>query len=94
MEKLGILESREHPLRLSYIFAVTELPGDEGPLLGEMSNSFLDISLRTIELRSQLNQVFHFGASLRPWPKPSCSRLRSMSCAAQPYNRHATQDPI
>ena len=94
MEKLGILESREHPLRLSCIFAVTELPGDEGPLLGEMSNSFLDISLRTIELRSQLNQVFHFGASLRPWPKPSCIRLRSMSCAAQPYNRHATQDPI
>src|ERR1700751_5674527 len=40
MEKLGILESREHPLRLSYIFAVTELPSDEGPLLGEMSNSF------------------------------------------------------
>jgi hypothetical protein len=52
MEKLGILESREHLLRLSYIFAVTELPGDEGPLLSEMSNSFLDISLRTIELRS------------------------------------------
>jgi hypothetical protein len=51
-----------------------------------MSNSFLDISLRTIELRSQLNQVFHFGASLRPWPKPSCSRLRSPSCAAQPQS--------
>jgi hypothetical protein len=55
MEKLGILESREHLLRLSYIFALTALTDDEGPLLGEMSNPFLDISLRTIELHSQLN---------------------------------------
>ena len=71
MEKLGILESREQPSRLSYIFALCEPMGNASPLADEMSNALLDISLRTIELRSQLNQVFHFGASLRPWPKPS-----------------------
>jgi hypothetical protein len=36
-----------------------------------MSNPFFDISLRTIELHSQLNQVFHFGASLRRRPNPA-----------------------
>jgi hypothetical protein len=74
MEKLGILESREQPLRLSYISALSELMSDASPLPDEMSNALHDLGLRTIELSLQLNQVFHFGASLRP--KPSCSRLR------------------
>jgi hypothetical protein len=59
MEKLGILESRKQPLRLSYVFALGEPPGDASPLPDETSNALLDLGLRTIELSLQLIRVFH-----------------------------------
>ena len=59
MEKLDVFESRKQIMRLLYLFPLREPICEEGPLLREMSNAFLDLGLRTIELSVQLSLIFH-----------------------------------
>lgn len=73
VDKLGIFESRKQLLRLSYIeFAPTEPVGDASPLLDEMSNAPIDLGLRSIELSTQLSQVFHLARPFVHGEKPNC----------------------
>ena len=46
-------------MRLIYLSPLRESACEEGPLISEMSNAFLDHGLRTSELGAQLSLVFH-----------------------------------
>jgi len=59
VDKLGVFESREQLNKLSHVVTLSEPISDEGPLLGETYNAFLDLGLHTMELRLQFSQVFH-----------------------------------
>jgi hypothetical protein len=59
MKKLDVFESRKQTMRLIYLSPLRESVCEEGPLISEMSNAFLDHGLRTIELGAQLSLVFH-----------------------------------
>lgn len=60
VEKLGCFESLEHLAKLGSVLPLSEPMNDKSPLFREVSDAFLDIGLRTIELGLQFGQICHF----------------------------------
>ena len=73
METLGFFESLEQLIGSSHVLSRNELIGDEGSLVNEMPETFLDISLRTNELSLQFNEVLHLAHRLVGILKPTAS---------------------
>ena len=76
IDKLGIFESRKQLNKLSRVLPLREPFSDEGPLLGETSNAFLDLGLHTMELTLQFSHVFHLCTSARRLNGEPVSRIR------------------
>jgi len=75
METMGFFESRKKFTRSTYVFALSEPICDEGRLLNEICDPFLDLCLLAIELRVQFSQAFHL-AHLRDRFGSGCSGYR------------------